>query len=342
MAKTIESSYGPTKWVCAVSGFLLFAAGCSLPFLCWQHWWSEQILWVSCGVVFVAFVAGMWGWPKFLAKFTFWGALIFATLAVWLTDRGLPTYPQRIQPTAEWMKPLDSSWVVQSPGKPYSIGASSEVKWNGADSLRFDLRSGEEWVDQNFVHSFRSEIATKDFPPINSEKWYAFSVYFPEEFPIERNRLVFAQWHSPWHLTQPGGRMPPLAFRYVDGNFSVTLRHSAEEKIAKPDDVPSTDLFEKGKLRKAQWNDFVVHVKWSWQDDGFVNVWWNNEQIVDYHGPVGYNEATAPEFKFGLYRDATDKTYIAYFNGVKTGDSAGDVGFNPSKAKNMSHKIEGR
>lgn len=131
---------------------------------------------------------------------------------------------------------------------------------------------------------------------------------------------------------QPG-RIPPLAFRYVDGKLSITLRHSAAEKISDPDNVPSVDLFEKGKLRKAHWNDFVVQVKWSYQDDGIVNVWWNNEQIVQYHGPVGYKDATAPEFKFGLYRDATDKTYIAYFNGVKTGDSARDVGFNPTAGK---------
>lgn len=337
MATTIESLNSPRKWFCAIAGFVLLAIGSSMPILCWQHWWPEKVLWVACGVVFVAFVAGMWGWPKFLAKITFWGSLIFGTLAVVLADRGLPTYPLEIHPTAAWMKPLDSTWETESPGQPYSIGTSSEVKQNGADSLRFDLRGGEEWVDQTFMHTFRAEISTKDFPPVNSVKWYAFSVYFPEEFPIERNRLVFAQWHSHWHFMQPG-RIPPLAFRYVDGKFSVTLRHSAEEKIANPDAVPSVDLFQHGKLQKAQWNDFVVQAKWSYQDDGFVNVWWNNEQIAEYHGPVGYKEETGPEFKFGLYRDATDKTYIAYFNGVKTGDSAHDVGFDPAKAKKYQAK----
>lgn len=332
MAKALDSSHGPMKWPCAIAGFVLLAIGSSMPFLCWQHWWPEKVLWVACGVVFVAFLAGMWGWPKFLAKITFWGSLVFATLAVVLTDRGLPTYPQRIYPTAEWMKPLDSTWETQSPGQPYSIQASSEVKRNGANSLRFDLRSGETWIDQRFNHTFRSEIATGDFPPANSVKWYAFSVYFPQEFPYERNRLLFGHWDSHMQLTQPA-RAPALAFRYIDGQLSVILRHSAEDKIAKPEAVPFATLFEKAKVRKGQWNDFVVQVKWSYQDDGFVNAWWNNEQIVKYDGPVGYKEATAPEFKFGLCRDATDKTYIAYFNGVKAGDSGHDVGFDPAKAK---------
>lgn len=65
-----------------------------------------------------------------------------------------------------------------------------------------------------------------------------------------------------------------------------------------------------------------------------MKVWWNGEQIVDYRGGVGYGQPEAPQFKFGLYRDATASTYVALFNQVKIGDSAQEVQFDPASAKN--------
>jgi len=312
--------------------FICLLAGVALPVLCWIYWWPQQLLSVACGVVFTAFILGLWGWPRFLARITILGSLLFAIAAVWLWEHGLPTYQQKVRPTADWMKPLNSTWILQSPGQLYSIRTASDVKWRGADSLRFELRGSEDWVDQTFMHTFRSEVSTKDFPLTNSTRWYAFSVYFPSDFPIESNRLVFAQWHSHWQFRQPG-RIPALAFRFINGILSITLRHSSDTSILNPDSVPSEDLFKKNHFQIGQWHDFVVQTKWSYRDDGFVNIWWNGEQIVAYKGPVGYNESAAPEFKFGLYRDATISSYIDYFNHVKTGGNSRDVDFNPATAR---------
>jgi len=79
-----------------------------------------------------------------------------------------------------------------------------------------------------------------------------------------------------------------------------------------------------------------VQAKWSWQPDGFVNIWWNKKQVVEYRGPVGYRHKKGPQFKFGLYRDATEKTYVAYFDQVNSGDSSKEVGFDPGTAARYS------
>jgi len=52
--------------------------------------------------------------------------------------------------------------------------------------------------------------------------------------------------------------------------------------------------------------------------------------VAAYRGPVGYADRGGPEFKFGLYRDDTDKTYVVCFNAVRTGASAASVGFDPA------------
>lgn len=327
---------GSRERVLSPLGFTLLLAGSALPVVCWIYWWPQPLLLVGCAVVCAAFVLGLWGWPRFLAKITILGSLLFAIAAVKLWERGLPTYQQKIHPAADWMMPLDSSWVLQSPGRPYSIRTASDVNWHGANSLCFELRGDEDWVDRTFRHTFRSEISTRDFPPADSARWYSFSVYFPPDFPIESNRLVFAEWHSHWQFRQPD-RMPALAFRFIDGKLSITIRNSPDVSVPNPNLVPSEDLFKENHLRIGQWHDFVVQSKWSYRDDGFVNIWWNGEQIVGYKGPVGYNESVAPEFRFGLYRDAAVSTYIAYFNGVKTGDNPHAVNFDPTTAKPYQH-----
>jgi hypothetical protein len=99
--------------------------------------------------------------------------------------------------------------------------------------------------------------------------------------------------------------------------------------IQYPDAVPSQKLFDAADFSRNCWHDFVIQARWSYKDDGFINIWWNGRQIVQYRGPVGYNESTGPQFKFGLYRDDTVRTYVAYFNHVKFGTSPEEVDFNP-------------
>jgi Polysaccharide lyase len=322
---SIESKNGPLSLV----AFILFLFGSLLPMACWAFWLPEPLLLTACGAEALAFLLGIGTWRP--AKIAVIGSIIFALLGVWLSWAGLPTYQLTIRPAANWMKPLGKDWILESPGKPYSIQTVSDLKENGDDSLRFEIRGHERWVDQTFNVSYRSEVETTGLPPANSVRWYAFSVFFPTNFPLEKNRLVFAQWHDEWHLIQPG-RSPSLAFRFVKGRLSITLRHSARHLIYNPDSVPDETLFKKNNFKLGQWHDFVVQAKWSFKDDGFINVWWNDKQIVQYRGPVGYNEDVGPYFKFGLYRDDTEKTYVAYFNHVKIGGNPKDVDFDSSTA----------
>lgn len=35
------------------------------------------------------------------------------------------------------------------------------------------------------------------------------------------------------------------------------------------------------------WHDFIYHVRWSYQDDGFVELLIDGEKVADYRGPTG-------------------------------------------------------
>jgi Polysaccharide lyase len=308
----------------------LLSIGFVLPVLCWAFWLPKFLLLVACGSVVLSFVLGIIARRHGLGKIAVVGAVAFCLLAAWLGRLGFPTYPLRLQPTADWMRPLAAHWITQSAAKPYSIRTDADLQDGGQDTLRFELRAGDTWVDQTFSRTFRAEVTSDEFPPAGAMKWYAFRVLFPTDFPMEQNRLVFAQWKERGGFLALG-LSPSLSFRFVDGKFSVRLRHCADEVIRDADAVTEIDLFKTKNFPLGQWQDFVVQAKWSYQDDGFVNVWWNGRQIIKYSGPVGYDQEFAPKLKFGLYRDATPRTYVANFSQVKIGDRPEDVGFDPAR-----------
>lgn len=315
--------------------FVLVVIGFVVTALCgFFPRWPQAVSWAALGIETCALILGLRAWQRRLAKMAVSGAAVFIALSLLLFFYG-PTVQREVRPTATWMKPLETTWELQSPGKTHSIRTASDVQKDGEDSLRFEIRGGERWVDTTFETTYRSEIATREYAPVSSTKWYSFSVYFPQDFPVEENRLVFAQWHTGRESAGDLPLSPPLALYFQSGNLKIKLRHSDELPVRDAEGVPDERLFSE-TFPLGQWHDFVVQAKWSWQPDGFVNIWWNNQQIVEYRGPVGYRRKTGAQFKFGLYRDATERTYVAYLNQVKAGDSSSDVGFDPSTAARYS------
>jgi hypothetical protein len=231
-----------------------------------------------------------------------------------------------------WLASLGTKWREQNPGKPYSIQRVHEPRRHNSDSLRFEIRSGEAWVSEDQSSSFRTEVNTFHQAPMNSENWYGFSLMLPKDFPIEDNRLVLAQW---WALTKEYlgevHRSPPLQLRYADGRMSVRLRTSDLRVVKDPEAYREDKLFETRKFQHGIWNDFVFHVKWSFSQDGFIRVWWNGKQVVDYVGRTTYNDDVGPKFKFGLYRNDSKATYVSYMSEVREGASRAAV--DPSVAR---------
>jgi hypothetical protein len=235
-----------------------------------------------------------------------------------------------IEPMAPWMTPLKSTWATESPGLAHSIQSVSDVTRNGEASLRFELRKGDAFKDSLGRSTYRAEVDTKDFPPMRSVRWYAFSMYLPEDFPKEDNWLVLAQWHGvdKRHLGE-ASRIPAMQFSYRGERFRLMIRHSAERILKEEEGSAKETPFSTTSLPHGRWNDFVVQAKWSYENDGFVNAWLNGEQIVKYRGPVGYNDDVGPYFRFGLYRGMTDKTHVVYFSQVRSGVNAEEIGLKP-------------
>ena len=256
-------------------------------------------------------------------------AVVVLSAATTLVAADPSDWAPSLQSTTYTFEKLSNGWRLMSPDKPYSITRSETTRHPGGSSIRFELRGGDAWNEQ-VEPSFRSEISTDEYVAMDSVQWYGFSLLIPNDFPIEDNRCVIGQWHDK-AKTQMGepNKSPEVAQRFRNGRFYVTVRHSTERIVADPDKVAEEIVFETTHFPLGQWSDFVYQIKWSYRGDGFVNGWMNGKQIIQYRGPVGYNDDIGPVFNFGLYRDKTDKTYVVYFDRYRRGKSFAEV--DPSK-----------
>jgi Polysaccharide lyase len=221
--------------------------------------------------------------------------------------------------------PPNPHWEILSPGQPHNLQSVEDPLSKNSRAIRFELRKGEQWLNHG-IGSYRTEISTGEFPPLASEKWYSFSLFLPEDFPIEDNRLVLAQW---WSKTKKQlgekPKSPSAAFRFRGGLLYLSIRHSSEQVVRNPDRVPEEIVFSTKDFILGRWHRFTVFAKWSFKTDGRIKVWLDGAEVANYSGPVGYNDDEGPVFKFGLYRDASEKTYVAYFKEIKIGNSRTEI-----------------
>jgi hypothetical protein len=214
-----------------------------------------------------------------------------------------------------WLAPLDGKWKRQNAGKTYSLTTVREPNFRGRDSLRFEIRQGDQWEK-----TFRSEVSTGEFAPMGSTRWYKFSILLPKNFPIENNRLVLAQWwaKTKTHLGEVN-RSPILHLRFGDGVLTILLRRYPNRITRNDESYIQNNLYLSREFPLGSWNTFVFQVRWQPDEFGFIHAWLNGVQIIDYRGITENQDEVGPVFKFGLYRDDSSRTYVGYYSDVAMG-----------------------
>jgi hypothetical protein len=142
---------------------------------------------------------------------------------------------------------------------------------------------------------------------------YAFSMFFPETFPIVPTRLVIAQWKQ----YCPESRVcsddsPVLAIRYMSDTLRIT------QDIGKKFIV----LWEEKGTFRGRWLDFRVQARFSPGADGKVSAWLGDRNLVSFSGvtanatndSTGYTSPGYFYFKMGLYRNVMREPMTVYID----------------------------
>ncbi len=149
-----------------------------------------------------------------------------------------------------------------------------------------DCASNDGWSDCKNDRE-RSELSERNKTTRSgAEYWYSWNIYFPEDYVnVHPTKVALGQFH------QDGGHVVWMfqnsygGYHLDDQVFGSTRQYHG--------------LIEEQDLR-GKWHNIKVHAKWEKDRSGFMKVWVNGEQKVDYSGQT--MTAKAVYFKYGVYR----------------------------------------
>lgn len=187
----------------------------------------------------------------------------------------------------------------------YSVQAVTSPVRSGKYAARFELRR----TDADVANSKRAEI----LPPspydgsnitggVGDERWFGFSIFIPKDWVDDNTSAEELVWqvHDIPDSCEDF-RSPPVSLLVIGGNF--VFEKEWDSRACTPGNrMEGVKRFPIGALKKGQWNDFVVHVKWSYGSDGFTQVWRDGTMLVNDKGPNFYNDTSDGYTKIGIYK----------------------------------------
>jgi len=148
-------------------------------------------------------------------------------------------------------------------------------------------------------NGYRAELSDATFPPSNTNIYYTYGLFVPEDFTIKPDGfVVITQWHTPG-----SGQKPPLALRLRPcGRLDVTLNHKDTGADFSATGSGQIIFARINDFQKGIWNDFEYLIRWAGDDSGAIQMRINGRTIADYSGPSNYtDQTTAPYFKYVIY-----------------------------------------
>ncbi len=170
----------------------------------------------------------------------------------------------------------------------------------GRHAARFELDRGDPLVRSNQRAEVRLPSAT-----MGDQYRFAFSVYLPPDWVADPIPTNLVQWHSVSDkLLLEGGPSMPLRLavigdRWIIDNFWDTKWVTKFAYL--PEHPEGNRLIWSGPLERGRWVDFDFRVRWSWKDDGRIEVRKDGVVIAQATGPDTYHDLVAPYMKFGVY-----------------------------------------
>jgi len=201
----------------------------------------------------------------------------------------------------------------------HAINIVNSQARSGERSSRFELRRNDP---DSSVGSKRAELAHGEIKRgKKQERWYGFSLFLPESYEFDTAKEIVTQWHAVPDGYLEGNqvekwRSPPLSLFTSDGNWGIRV-HWDTNKISVGKPQVFTKLFD--SYQKGKWTDWVFHVKWSYEEDGVLEIWKNGIKVLSRSGPIGFNDDAGPVMKTGIYKWLwQDPPYVPYVESIVT------------------------
>lgn len=197
----------------------------------------------------------------------------------------------------------------------------------GGGDFRFEVRQGEHPAlddvrDGTPNANERAEmyLADTDYSVLSLPQ--ATSLWLSGSLTVERENTASSCIVLQFHATEDASdaSASPVAALMLDsaGRLVVESRTSAENPLtSNPAGVSryvGASAFPVGR-RTA----FVVNAKFDYAGAGFLKVWMDGLQIVDFAGAIGFNDAEGPYLKVGIYRPTSAAPMVVRWKNLECG-----------------------
>ncbi|WOH69763.1 heparin lyase I family protein [Bradyrhizobium sp. BWA-3-5] len=192
----------------------------------------------------------------------------------------------------------DSVYVVQNANQSWSLQESD------TDTLRFELRSGDHWSSPGYsdpTSAERSETGGDTLYPAGTHINVSYDFMIEPGATNTAKWIVLGQMHE-----ESAGYSPPFAVELVNGDHMAIDIGTGKEVYLYTDPNP---------IQRGRYYSMNIQVKFDNNGNGFLRVWRDGVQIVDYHGSIGTGAATY--WKQGIYRSAAPETMTVHFRRLK-------------------------
>jgi hypothetical protein len=193
-------------------------------------------------------------------------------------------------------------------GTDHAFKVVNDPVFDGNKAGRFELRTDDPMVS----NGTRSEVLFNT--PDHYERWYSFAAYFPSENYLEdSDNDIINQWH------QKGS--PATSLRIRKDRFILRVGNTPENR--KDIDI--------GMVSKDKWHKFIFHIIHANDQQGLIEIWHNDTQILSYRGGNMY-AGRLPRWKVGIYKDdwnGDEKTEtskrVYYIDNIKIGSEEASI-----------------
>jgi hypothetical protein len=193
----------------------------------------------------------------------------------------------------DWENPADRTLPGSAPpgwNKQWCCDKSAQIVTSPTRSGQYAARFQLNRDDPIVSSSKRTEISEPTPSPATPERverWFGFSIFLPSDWAQDPSAESVTQWHQ---VADTGGG-PPLAIITNNGQWQVSQHWESFERHT---------LI--GMYQTGRWTDWVLHIRWSPDADGFITIWRDGGQVFSAQGRNKHNDGRAVYMKFGIYK----------------------------------------
>jgi hypothetical protein len=120
----------------------------------------------------------------------------------------------------------------------------------------------------------------------------------------DKNRHILMQAHGTDDAGGEQARSPCFAMEVENDSFKCKIVWaSLAIQVNGNNDKAGEKVFNLGKYEPGVWVDWVIHVKFAYDNTGILEIWRDGVLVASWiNQPNGYNDVIGPYWKFGIYK----------------------------------------